>query len=258
MTTSNKTPVKSPASKKLKKVRLHRPSRPPVLTLSLNAWLKLQYLCHAADTEVGGFGISSNSNPLYIEDIVTVRQTCSVVSVEFDDAAVADFFDQQIERGRRPEQFARVWVHTHPGESAEPSATDEETFQRVFGRCNWSVMFILACGGQIYCRLRGNSDSPEVARETKGSRISLATTLAVQVDYQSMLEGLDRIDPAAWQLELKANVLQSALRPVPWFCLDEFSLDDALLDGLDVDDASLWDELDEPGTPGREEVDHAD
>ena len=70
--------------------------------------------------------------------------------------SVADFFDRQIDLGRRPEQFARIWVHTHPGKSPEPSGTDEATFARVFGRSEWAFMFILARGGQAYARLRYN------------------------------------------------------------------------------------------------------
>ena len=73
-----------------------------------------------------------------------MRQVCTGVSVAFDDQAVADFFDRQVDLGRRPEQFGRIWVHTHPGNSPEPSMTDEDTFARVFGRTDWAVMFILA------------------------------------------------------------------------------------------------------------------
>ena len=61
------------------------------------------------------------------------------MSVAFEDEAVADFFDQQVDRGLRPAQFARIWVHTHPGGWPEPSLTDEETFQKVFGRTDWAV-----------------------------------------------------------------------------------------------------------------------
>ena len=67
--------------------------------------------------------------------------------------SVADFFDRQVDARRRPERFARAWVHTHPGASPMPSPTDEETFARVFGRSDWAVMFILAAGGQTYSRL---------------------------------------------------------------------------------------------------------
>jgi hypothetical protein len=45
-------------------------------------------------------------------------------------------------------------VHTHPGSSAQPSGTDEETFERAFGRCDWSIMFIISRTGQTYARLR--------------------------------------------------------------------------------------------------------
>jgi proteasome lid subunit RPN8/RPN11 len=81
---------------------------------------------------------------LFVEDVVLVAQECSVASVSFDDEAVADYFDRQVDRALRPERFGRIWVHTHPGSSPEPSATDEETFWRVFGRTDWAVMLILA------------------------------------------------------------------------------------------------------------------
>ena len=103
---------------------------------------------------MGGFGITPVDDLLYVEDIRLVRQRCTAVFVAFDDTAVAEFFDEQIDAGRRPEQFGRVWIHTHPGESAQPSQVDEETFERVFGACDWAVMFILARGGETYCRLR--------------------------------------------------------------------------------------------------------
>jgi hypothetical protein len=41
----------------------------------------------------------------------------------------------------------------HPGESAEPSGTDEQTFGRVFGGCDWAVMFILGRTGRTSARL---------------------------------------------------------------------------------------------------------
>ena len=66
-------------------------------------------------------------------------QDVTVASIAFDDLAVADFFETQVDAGRKPEQFGRIWLHTHPGNSAQPSGTDEETFYRVFGHCQWAV-----------------------------------------------------------------------------------------------------------------------
>ncbi|MBN8624708.1 MAG: hypothetical protein J0M17_04370 [Planctomycetes bacterium] len=83
-----------------------------------------------------------------------MRQTCSVVTVHFDDGAVADFFDEQVDRGLQPERFSRIWLHTHPGDCPRPSSVDEATFARVFGTFHWSAMFIIARGGATYARLQ--------------------------------------------------------------------------------------------------------
>lgn len=83
-------------------------------------------------------------------------QQASLGAVVFDDEAVADHFDRQIDAGRSPEQCGRIWIHTHPGHCPLPSPTDEETFQRVFGRCDWAVMLILARNGACSTRLRWN------------------------------------------------------------------------------------------------------
>ena len=136
------------------------PSRKRSLRFSPYAMAKLLYLRDVGPTEVGGFGISNADDLLLVEDIQLVQQVCSVVSVEFDDDSVADFFDQQVDAGRQPEQFARIWIHTHPGASPAPSGTDEETFERCFGGVNWAVMHIIAQGRQhihaspLQCRSR--------------------------------------------------------------------------------------------------------
>jgi hypothetical protein len=105
---------------------------------------------------VGGFGICDVDDLLLVKDIAIVKQKVSVVTVAFDDDAVADFFEDQVEAGRKPEQFARIWIHCHPGDSPEPSHVDEETFQRVFGTCDWSIMAIVAQDNSTYARLHFN------------------------------------------------------------------------------------------------------
>ena len=89
-------------------------------------------------------------------------------------------------------------MHTHPGASAEPSLIDEETFARVFGACDWAVMFILAQGGGSYARLRfgvGPGGSMEIP---------------VEVDYGAAFLGSDR---EAWEAEYAAQVLPIAPPP---------------------------------------------
>lgn len=170
---------------------LELPADSPMLRLTPTAWAKLLFLRDAGETEVGGFGISAADDPLLIEDVQLVRQTCDVASVCFDDASVADFFDRQVDAGRTLDQTCRIWVHTHPGRCAEPSATDHETFARVFGRCQWAVMFILAKGGATYARLQFNV----------GPGGSLL--LPVEVDYRCAFTGSDT---AGWLEEYRANV----------------------------------------------------
>lgn len=168
-------------------------SRPddPVLRFTPYAWAKLIWFRDRGDTEIGGFGVTPQGDPLLIEDFVTVRQETSCVTVKFDDEAVADLFESQVEAGRTPGQFARIWLHTHPGNSAEPSGVDEETFARVFGGCDWTVMFILAKGGKTYARLRFNAGP--------GGEV----LLPVAVDYHTPFSASDH---EAWEAEYQLHV----------------------------------------------------
>jgi hypothetical protein len=181
----------------------------------------LLFLRDFGDTEVGGFGIASDRDLLLIEDIRLVEQQCTGASVVFDDASVADFFDHQVDAGRKPEQFARAWIHTHPGTCPKPSCTDEETFARVFGRSDWAIMFILASGGQTYSRLSfhvGPGGSLE---------------LPVDVDFSQPFGATDH---EAWAKEYEANVwaepemfdsdVYNALEPGSWGMFEPAPKDD--------------------------------
>ncbi|MEQ8788821.1 MAG: hypothetical protein RIC55_21090, partial [Pirellulaceae bacterium] len=61
------------------------------------------YLRDCGDTEIGGFGISAAGDPLLVTYLRLVSQRCTPLSVKFDDEAVADFFDEQVDLGRNPE-----------------------------------------------------------------------------------------------------------------------------------------------------------
>lgn len=133
---------------------------PPQLELTFSplCWLKLQYLLRSASTEVGGFGLAGDAKkPLYLHDLTVPRQTCTAFTIDFDQEHSSELFEELYGQGFEPVQCQRVWVHTHPGYSAEPSSTDERTFAESFSRVDWGVMFILAEGGQTYCRLKVNS-----------------------------------------------------------------------------------------------------
>lgn len=144
-------------------------------------------------TEVGAFGLSTMDDLLLVDDIDLIQQRCTEVTVKFDDSAVADYFDEQVDQGRSPAEFARIWVHTHPGDSALPSRTDEETFERCFGTTDWSVMFILARGGNTYARLR-LSGGP-------GGEL----VLPVEVDFSLPFPAAT---PFHWEADYRAKVTQ--------------------------------------------------
>lgn len=132
------------------------------------------------------------ADPSLITDIRLVKQRCNPAHVAFMDESVADFFDEQVDNGLRPDQFARIWIHTHPGSSPHPSGTDEETFARVFGSCDWAVMFVVARGGATYARLRFNAGP--------GGEINFSAEVDFSQPFNASAE-------AAWQAEYDFCVL---------------------------------------------------
>ena len=182
--------MKTKKRKPQKRVRSRRLQQPQ-LRFTPWAWAKLVWLRDRGPTEIGGLGIAPSDDPLLVEDIRLVKQTTTLVSVAFDDESVADLFDELVDEGLRPEQFARVWIHTHPGDSAHPSGVDEETFARCFGTTDWAVMFILAQGGETYGRLQFHvGPSGTVPLETE---IAWSEPFGVS-------------DPAAWDSEYRQHV----------------------------------------------------
>ncbi|WP_146602786.1 Mov34/MPN/PAD-1 family protein, partial [Novipirellula aureliae] len=195
----------------------------PRLRFSPYAWSKLLCLRDAGPSEVGGFGISDADDPLLIIDVELVRQRCTAVTVEFDDESVADFFDRQVDEGRSPDQFARIWIHTHPGCSALPSGTDEDTFDRSFSAPDWAVMFILAQNGATYGRLRYNVGPTVPVR------------LDAEVDYT---HDFPASDPESWLDAYDANVVvHDPFSPRRIF---DYEADDSIVDPMETN-AFHWD-----------------
>jgi proteasome lid subunit RPN8/RPN11 len=154
------------------------------------------FLRDLGPTEVGGFGISARDDLLLIEDITLVEQLCSAATVKFDDQAVADHIDDYVDQGYAMEQIARIWVHTHPGNSASPSCTDEETFARCFGSTDWAIMFILAQGGETYARMALNT----------GPGGSLL--LPVEIDFSRPFRGSEETE---WEEEYISSVYEDCI-----------------------------------------------
>lgn len=134
-------------------------TRVPELYFTPYSWAKLNFMRDAGKTEVGGFGVCPTI-PTVIEDLYMPTQECSVAFCEFDDLGIREMYKElDGEKGYHPLNFSRIWIHTHPGSSPEPSGQDEETFRERFSDSDWAIMFILARGGESYARLKLNSKS---------------------------------------------------------------------------------------------------
>jgi len=186
-----------------------RPRRRPILRFSPTAWAKLVFFRDRHDAEITGLGIPSEDDPLSIVAVELIRQRSSGVSSVFDDRAVAEFFARQflqIREGMSPERISRVWVHTHPYDSALPTAADEEAFLRVLGTADWAVLFVLAREGPSYASLRFHVGPGG------------AVPIPACVDYRRPFAASDR---AAWEQEYQASVelCPPVLgdSPAPWF-----------------------------------------
>lgn len=159
------------------------------------AWAKLVYLRDKDSNEIGAFGIAEYpEHPLLVTDIVIPKQETSFASFEFDDNGLADTFEEMTNKGLHPYQHARIFIHTHPGSSASPSGTDENTFAEKFGQANWSVMFILAKDGACTCKIQFNIDSHGIQHKTD---------LPLTVDYNIPFLASDH---KAWDKEFKEKV----------------------------------------------------
>ena len=166
-------------------------TRSLALRFSPTAWAKLLYFRDKSDNEVGGFGITKPDDLLFVKDFITVKQEVTCVSVKFDDEAVANLFEDQVDLGRRPEEFARIWLHSHPGSSPEPSGVDKETLARVFGSCQWAVMLIVAQNDKTYAELSFNVGP--------GGQV----LIPVEIDYG---QDFGPSNQELWDAEYAANV----------------------------------------------------
>ena len=160
----------------------------PRLRLTPSVWAKLVFWRDLGETEIAAFGVTDPDDPLLVIELHLVKQQADWMNVAIDDAALADYFDEQVDLGRQPSDFARVWLHTHPGDSAYPSNVDEATFARAFGNTEGAIMAIVAVGGQVYARRNLGGES---------ERLTLA------VDFSEQFEASNQ---EAWFEEYEAKV----------------------------------------------------
>ena len=219
------------------------------IRFSPTAWAKLLYFRDRSDNEVGGFGITDPDDLLFVREFITVKQEVTCVSVKFDDESVANFFEDQVDLGRKPEQFGRIWLHSHPGDSPEPSVIDDETFERVFGTCQWALMFVVAQDNNTYAKLRFNVGP--------GGQVLIPVGIDYSQDFGSSnhelwdTEYTTNVKAIEWLTERSNTIPDSSSHDLsdyalPYDFLDEFEKMEPperqfILDEL-ADRPDLWDE----------------
>ena len=57
----------------------------PTLRFTPTAWSKLLFLRDCGESEVGGFGIAAVDDLLRVEEVRLIQQSCTSVTVRFDD-----------------------------------------------------------------------------------------------------------------------------------------------------------------------------
>jgi hypothetical protein len=96
------------------------------------AYYKMVYLANRFPTECGGWGVADDPDaPLRINSIQLTEQRASAASIKFDAADINRWKDEKVAEGKDFEQFGRVWVHTHPGNTVHPSSDDVESFESI-------------------------------------------------------------------------------------------------------------------------------
>lgn len=180
------------------------PQQPPSLGNSLIfhpiAWLELKWFLLHKPVEVSCMGIAEiPDHPLYITRLAWLPQNNSAGFVEFHEGAFSTHLNDSLDAGLQPYQATRIWIHTHPGGSPNPSGQDEDQLTQFMALNDWTVMFIMARTGATFCRLRVREHvtvKGAFGRITSERRMK-DRSLDVAVAWSALREPRE-IDPRAW------------------------------------------------------------
>lgn len=158
-------------------------------------WNKLMFWAHnEKGLEVSGMGVVASQHlsegNIEVSDIHMLPQANSSVYTEMDDEAMNKYYEECYAKEMAIGEFGCVWLHTHPGNSCQPSSTDETTFKDTFKRHPWALMLILGQSGDMYGRIKSNF--PRIEQEVD-----------VVVDWT---QWEDNVSPHNWAKDYDENV----------------------------------------------------
>ena len=165
------------------------------LSFTPYAKAKIHHIRDIGSTEICGFGISTIENPTLVIDFVMVPQKCTSATAEMEDDGLLVYQDAMLAKNYDPWQFRSIWIHTHPGSSANPSGTDETTYTKFFKDKDFGIMYILAKGGSEYARIH-----------TQNQFTKQDIIVDCEIDFSSS-KAWDASTLKTWDKEYKENVI---------------------------------------------------
>ncbi len=114
----------------------------PKLRFSPIAWQKIIIGMEYSKNEIGFWGITDKNDGLWVCDVYVPEQEVSSATTDFKDGACLKYLTTYAKQGYAPYQLGRVWIHTHPGNSTEPSGKDRHTFKTLIGQSAIGCMVI--------------------------------------------------------------------------------------------------------------------
>lgn len=123
-------------------LRAVRKRRSDILYLTTYAWEKLCYFRQLGSSEFVGFGLSHPSDLLVCEDFLLLPQVASTGGACFDDQGKLDYMDDMTQLGYKMDECTKLWLHKHPGQWIDQSATDLDALERCYGNSEWVIMGI--------------------------------------------------------------------------------------------------------------------
>ncbi len=161
----------------------------PILRFSPTAWAKLLFLRDCGDTEVGGLGIASVADLLYVEDVALVRQVSPACLWPFSMKRWPTFSTGRWTPGQ-VQQFAHLAAY--PSRQLLPAQPDR---RRDFYEGFWQK----PVGSDVYPGPRRRSYARLQFNVGPGGGL----TIPVAVDYSRSFAGSNH---AAWEKEFLENV----------------------------------------------------
>jgi len=164
------------------------------LTIEWPAWMALRHMRDIESKEIAALGVCEDPDrPLHITRVMFPKQHNYSAFVEIDDEGLADCLEKCYDDDLEPYQCSRIWIHTHPGNSASPSGKDWTTFKDSYSSCDWAVMLIIGQDDSWTCNLRMNSPFPNTIIQ-----------LPFSIDWD-LKEGQEAPDPIVIEAVHQAN-----------------------------------------------------